>query len=182
MKKVAFISLVLCLTCMLLAASAPGTCLAAIVGGNGEPVQFPDGGSADTLLWNPIVFMEGKAVLGPFDSEDTIYFSVDLNQNHSIGAGDLFSFNSDDVAFFNFNRNNLEFIELRWKNSPSYKIQLIPMEQNVEVLYWTSYACPLNVYYSVVPEQSGAVPIPGALYLLSSGLIALIGMRRKQRR
>jgi hypothetical protein len=181
LKKVAHALPVVSLTFILLLALAPGTCPAAIVGGNGEPVQFSDGENVDDLLWIPIVFLDGKASLGPFDSQDTLYFAVDLNQNYSIGVGDLFSFNSDDATFFNFRRNNSELIEVRWKNSPFYKIQLTPTGQSIEVLYWTN-VCPLDLYYSVVPEQPSAVPIPGTLYLLGSGLITLIGIRRRQKR
>jgi len=180
LKKFAYASSVVSLMFMLLITLVPGTCPAATVGGNGEPVQFTDGKSGDDLLWNPIVFLDGKARLGPFDSGDTLYFAVDLNQNYTIGVGDLFSFNSDDATFFNFSRNNLEMVEIRWKNSPFYKIELIPTGQTIELLYWT-YVCPLDLYYSVVPEQPSAVPIPGTLYLLGSGLIALIGIRKRRK-
>lgn len=146
-------------------------CSAAIIGGNGESIQLNDGTEVGDNFWIPVSFLDGKATLGPFSEQDVIYFAVDFNQNHRIGIGDLFSFNSED-AIFSSSKN--KFIEISWRDSPFYQIQVLPIGKAIEVLYWT-YGCPLDLYYRV-EDPPEAVPIPATFYLFGSGLIGLIGI------
>jgi hypothetical protein len=178
-KKAAHFLILFVATLLSMVTMAPGNCLAATIGGNGEPVQFDDGTDTGDLLWIPIIFMDGKAILGPFNSQDTIYFALDFNQNYTIGPGDLFSFNSDDATFSPLIKNNPGFVEIRWRDSPFYKIQALPVGKTIEVLYWT-YGCPLDLYYGV-EKSPEVVPIPASIYLLGSGLIGLIGFRMKRK-
>ena len=178
MKKIALF-LAACLAALLIVFNtAHMNCLAATIGGNGESLQLADGTDVGDIVWIPITFSDGKANLGPFNGQDTIHFALDFNQNHQIGAGDLFSFDSNDAIISSLGKDNQGIVEISWRNSSIYTFQVMPMGKVIEVLYWT-YGCPLGLYYGV-EKPPEAVPIPAAVYLLGSGLIGLIGFRMKR--
>ena len=156
----------------------------AAINGSGSSIMLVDSGDADTTVtvnitdmgssdslffrtdgggWNLVSFANSSAILNPFPGGTLMDFGVDINGG-GMGSGDLFSYNGADASLLYDNalEDYYKIVTISWTGLSPFKI---------------------DVLSAAGPNVDGfkPVPIPSALWLIGSGLIALVGIRSRRK-
>ena len=123
--------------------------------------------SLDRTPWTLVT----SNTIGPFANGSKIDFGLDTN---STSSPDIFSYKTADAT--------LEYkgdIEKSYASHQGYVIGDY-YYRNL-IITWLSLDAPLNIEFIGANNDDGftPVPLPEAFWLLGSGLIALVGIRRK---
>ena len=102
-----------------------------------------------------------------------MYYS-NLGGSGSLPGGDFTDGNGDTVSFLNL-KSGFYWLDRVYSSNPSYawNYALMSGSQYYMTKVYDNYA------WAVRPGDSSPIPIPGAVWLLGSGLIGIVGSGRK---